>query len=59
MIRQEIEEPWLHPAPDRMLFLSQGAVLRALVLPPGSVLSVQQTERCLGLGHLLFTTLRN
>lgn len=38
MMRQEIKEPVLHPAPNFGLFLSQGPVLLSLVLPSDRVL---------------------
>lgn len=59
MLGQEIKEPALHPAPDFGLFLSQGPVLLALVLPSRSVFSVQQIQRSIGFCHFSFTTLHN
>lgn len=59
MVRQEIKEPVLHPAPNFRLFLSQGPVLLSLVLPSGIVSSVQRIQCCLDFCHISFTTVPN
>lgn len=59
MMRQEVKKPVLLPAPNFGLFLSQGPVLLALVLPSGIVSSVQRIQRCLDCCRISFTTVHN